>query len=220
MRGAGPGAQAARGSLEPRGPTSAGSPEAAPASAGGLLTHGGLRVGCESGPSRGRTTPWTCLPLRPGSERASEPPGPAAVRAACRLPPGRRASGGRKGPGETRCGQAFPAVVISAARSGREPERSGSLRSRSFLPGDRELRLLPGPTADGSAGRGPVPELGSAEGAHPAGWPLAGGGGPRVPLPPVQGVKSAMMSGWDRRARGGDSSASSSPGEVGSEFGS
>lgn len=71
------------------------------------------------------------------SALAGRAAGTGAAPAACLLP-SRSEDLQVKGPGETRCGQSFPAVVISAARSGWEWERWRwrSLSSRSLLPRD------------------------------------------------------------------------------------
>lgn len=142
-----------------------GSPEATPASTRRLLTHGGLSVGCGSGPSRGRPAPQPCLPLWPvpaGLGRGAVPAG--------RLVPSSSERLELKGLGETRSGRAFPALLISAARSG------GSARTRVSLGvpfrGTRELRLLPSLATGGSAKGGRLSECGNAEGTRTSDWHL------------------------------------------------
>lgn len=180
--------------------TSTGSPEATPASTGRLLTHGGLSAGRESGPSRG---PHHCLDLSPALARASRP--------------GTRSRAGGvlvatwsetlqvQGSGETRSGQAFPAVVISAGSSGWE--REPSLFSRSFLPRDAgSCSFSPDSQQKAPRKRG----VGSLRK-----WEIPKGHPPEVGiwleevaytfLCPRVGCQSAML-GWDSRAGGGDSS--------------
>lgn len=179
MRGAGPGAQAARGSPEPSGSQAAGKPRGSP------------RVHLLAADSR-----WAQRGMAGRAE-----PGPQPCSARTRSGAGRRAgseavqSARLRGLGAARSGRAFPAVVISAgARVG---ARALAL-PRSFLPRDARCELLFLPSLGGTLPwRRLRPQCGNPE-LTLCSLAFACRGGRDVPRPLVE--CEDVVPGWDRRA--------------------
>lgn len=175
VRGAGPGAQAAWGSLEPPGSHAGGKPRDSP----------GVRWRAADSPwaprgagERAEPGPHHSLDLSPALARASRRDPEQRRRRACCRPATRSETLQGKGPGETRCGQAFPAVVISTARSGWERERERSLFLGVSLHGTLGAAAAAPRTRGGRLrGRGGLLLLGAVPRGH---TPRAGTGGEAV----------------------------------------